>query len=120
MIHPSSDRQSLIVATAFASSSFHSVFSMLSGFSSNRAFTIPCCTNRSLTLLCQRPKFLVPSNLIISNFADKIPDIVTGALIPIVVAEAPIDATPMKKAHEEQTQSKSTEKGHGDFNVVWR
>src|SRR5881628_1568642 len=94
------------------SSSFHSVFSMLSGFSSNRAFTIPCCTNRSLTLLCQRPKFPVPSNLIISNFADKIPDIVADALIPIVVvwrAESPIDTAPVKTI-KEQTQSKQIEK----------
>src|SRR3954468_18736594 len=114
MIHPSSDRQSLIVATAFASNSFHSVFSMLSGFSSNRVFTIPCCTNRSLTLLCQRPKFSVPSNLIISNFADKIPDIVADALIPIVGAESPIDAAPMKM-NEEQTQSNRQRKNTQRF-----
>src|SRR3954469_13430175 len=82
---------------------------MLSGPFSNRAFTIPCCTNRSLTLLCQRPKFPDPLNLIISNFADKIPDIVADALIPIVVAESPIDATLMKM-NKEQTHSKSTEK----------
>src|SRR5436189_6355168 len=93
---------------------------MPSGFSSNRAFTIPCCTNRSLTLLCQRLKFPVPSNLIISNFADKIPDIVADALIPICCswrAESPIDAAPMKTI-KEQTQNKQTEKEHTEI-LTW-
>src|SRR3954470_5658922 len=104
----------MIVATAFDFSSFHLVFSMLSGFSSDRAFTIPCCTNRSLTLLCQRPKFLVPLNLIISNFADKILDIVADALISVVVAKAPVDAAPVMST-EEQTQSNRQMKAHRDF-----
>src|SRR5438270_11038713 len=107
----------MIVATAFASSSFHSVFSMLSSFSSNRAFTIPCCTNRSLTLLCQRPKFPVPSNLIISNFADKIPDIVADALIPVVGAEASYRRS--TDEDEQRTNAEqSTEKEHTEI-LTW-
>src|SRR6266508_2530866 len=30
-------------------------------------FIIPCCANRSFTLVCHSPKFSVPSNLVTSN-----------------------------------------------------
>ena len=80
----SSAKQNLIVATTFTSRSFQSISSIPSGCFPYSAFTIPCCTNRSFTLLCHRPKFPNLSNLTTSNFAEEIPDIKPSALIPIV------------------------------------
>ena len=71
----SSAKQSLIVATVFTFKSFQSISFIPSGYFSYNAFIIPCCTNRSLTFLCHRPKFLDPSNLTTSNFAEEIPNI---------------------------------------------
>jgi hypothetical protein len=61
----SSTSNSRIVLTAFMSSSSHLSFVIFSSFFvfSCKAFTKPCYTNRSFTLLCHSPKLLVPSNL---------------------------------------------------------
>ncbi|KAH7663174.1 hypothetical protein IHE45_14G035800 [Dioscorea alata] len=53
-------------------SSSQSSASILSGFFGCKAFRIPCCANRSFTLVCHNPKLPVPSNFTTSNFA---PDI---------------------------------------------
>jgi hypothetical protein len=61
----SSASNNRIVLTAFMSSSSHSSSVVFSGFFvfPYKAFTKPCCTNRSFTLLCYSPKLPVPSNL---------------------------------------------------------
>ena len=79
----SSTKQSLIMAAVFASRSFQSILFIPSSCFPYNTFTIPCCTNRSLILLCHRPKFPDPSNLTMSNFVEEIPNIEPGALIPI-------------------------------------
>ena len=61
----SSASNSRIVLTAFMSSYSHSSSVIFSGFFvfPYKAFTKPCCTNKSFTLLCHSPKLLILSNL---------------------------------------------------------
>ena len=107
----SSAKQSLILVATFASISFQSTSFILFGCFPYNAFTIPCCTNRSLTLLCHRPKFLDPSNLTTSNFIEEIPEIEPGALIPIVGIRATIYGEKIRKNEKKRTCR---------FNVVWK
>ena len=101
----SSAKQSLIVAATLASKSFQSMSSIPSGYFSYNAFTIPCCTNRSLTLLCHRLKFPNPSNLTKSNFIEEIPYIDPNmALIPIFVICATIYWRKIRKTRKKNTQ----------------
>ena len=87
----SSAKRSLIVAATFASRSFQSISFICSSCFLYNAFTIPCCTNKSLTLLYHRPKFPDPSNVTTSNFVEEISNIEPGAPIPIVGIHATIN-----------------------------
>ena len=105
----SSAKQSLIVAATFASRSFQSMSFIPFGFFSYNAFTIPCYTNRSLTLLWHRPKILNPSNLTTSNFVEEIPNIELGTLIPIVELLCTINDEKSRKI------KKNKKEEHGDL-----
>ena len=83
----------------------------------HNAFTIPRCTNKSLTRLCRNPKLLDPSNFIMSNFAKDV-------TIPAIV-EPSFDTNCCCRTQQwwiiwNRKEKEIKRESRHKFNVVWQ